>query len=76
MIKYSAILTFSIAILFRGIRRGGFMVNTLILHKLPPFLGNEFASIVRMEDVQLKTSLLFNKYQPLLEHSESITLVF
>jgi hypothetical protein len=70
------ILTFSITILFGGIRRGGFIVNTSILHKFPPFLGNEFASIVSMEDVQLITSLFFYKYQPLLEHSKCITFVF
>src|SRR5882762_8610972 len=67
---------FGIAILFRGIRRGGSMANTSILQHLPPFLGEEFASIVSMEDVQLLTNLLFHKYWPLLECSESITFAF
>ena len=52
------------------------MVNTLILQHLPPFLGEKFASIVSMEDVQLLTSLFFCKYQPLLERSKSITFAF
>src|ERR1700728_2759041 len=52
------------------------MVNTSILQHLPPFLGEEFASIVSTENVQLLTSLLFHKYQPLLECSEGITFAF
>ena len=52
------------------------MANTSILQHLPPFFGEEFASIVSMEDVELLTSLLFRKYQPLLECSESITFAF
>src|SRR6202034_3627262 len=76
MIKYRAILMFGISILFGGIKRGGFMVNTSILQHLPPFLGEEFAFIVSTENVQLLTSLLFHKYQPLLECSEGITFAF
>jgi hypothetical protein len=39
MIKYRSILVFSVTILFRDIRRGGFMANTLILQHFLPFLG-------------------------------------
>ena len=76
MIKYRAILTFGITILFGGVRRGGFMANTSILQHLPPFLGKEFASVVRMEDVQLLTGLFFCKDQPLLECREGFAFSF
>lgn len=52
------------------------MINTLILQQLSPFLGEEFTSVVRTEDVQLLTSLFLHKDQPLLECSEGFTFAF